>query len=56
MNEYIYSLLIENYGPIGLLAIVLWHRQRQMLGVVVTLAEEHTEVDEERVREKMKLL
>lgn len=50
------TLLLESYGPIGMLAVVLWRRQRVMIGSILTLAQEIPDVDEERMREKLRRL
>lgn len=54
MIEYLITLVIENYGPIGLLAVLLWRRQSALTGAVLTLAEEQPSVDEDRVRESVR--
>lgn len=48
------QVLLENYGPIGLLALFLWRRQRAMIGAILTLAEEQPEVDEDRLKERLR--
>lgn len=55
MSEYLVTLAIEQYGPIGLLAALLWYRQTQMIRAIVDLAEEHQSVDEDKVRSDLRL-
>ena len=47
------SIIIQDYGPIGLLALLLWRRQGQLISAVTTLAEEHDGVDEENIKESI---
>jgi hypothetical protein len=55
VSEYLVSLVIEQYGPIGVLAAVLWYRQTQMIRALVDLAEEHSSVDEDQVKSDLRL-
>lgn len=49
-----WAIVFENYGPIGLLAVFLYHRQRVMITAILTLAEEQPEVDEDRIASKLR--
>jgi len=54
MWEYLFTLIIENYGPIGLFAASLAYKQRKLTDVVITLAEEQPGVNEENVRNSVR--
>jgi len=47
--EYAVGLIIEQYGPIGALAVVLWYRQSQMIKAIVDLAEQQEAVNADEV-------
>jgi len=51
--DYLLNLLIEQYGPVGMLALVLYRRQRALQSAVIRLAEEQPNVEEEAVRQDL---
>lgn len=53
--DYLAQVAVEQYGPIGLLAAVLWYRQESVIRAVVTLAEEHPDVDEDKIEDSVKI-
>lgn len=55
MIEYATTVLIEQYGPIGALALVLWYRQTGIIRGLLTLAEQQPDVDEEKIEEQVKV-
>lgn len=54
MWEYVATLAVERYGPIALLALVLWRRQTALIRAVITLAEEQPDVDEDRIERDLR--
>ena len=56
ISEQIATVIVQDYGPIGIFALVLWHRQGQIISAVTRLAEEHEDVDEERIQDEMKVI
>jgi hypothetical protein len=55
MPEYLTQLLLENYGPVGLFAIILWYRQGGIMRGLFRLAEESEQVDAEAVKEEVRI-
>jgi hypothetical protein len=53
--EYLITLAIEEYGPIGMLAVLLWYRQGVLISAVLRLADEQPGVDQDSIRSDLPL-
>ena len=54
--EYILTLVVEEYGPIGVFLLFLYRQQKKHNDAIITLAEEQPGVDENRVRDKIAIV
>jgi len=55
MSEYLINLIVENYGPVGVFAALLWLRQSRIIDAIGDLAEQHEDVDADRIEDKMRI-
>lgn len=56
MMEYALTLLVEQYGPVGILAAVLWYRQTAMIRALLDLAEQTSGVDASEIKDDVQPL
>jgi hypothetical protein len=49
LYDYLFGLLIESYGPIGLLTVYIWYQQRQQRRAILRMARANQQVEEETI-------
>jgi hypothetical protein len=47
--------IVSDFGPVGLLLVYLYLRDRRMAQAILQLAEEQPDVDEEHIEEQLRV-